>query len=78
MSRTWYRTALRPRKQNTVIAMAENVRATSVGYATPATPACSTKMPIALPTTLITLEAADTYSVTFVSFMLRQSAAPAL
>ena len=59
------------RKQRARITSAAKDLAISDGYATPATPACSTNTPTAFPAILMILDAADRYMVTLVFPMLR-------
>lgn len=65
-------------KQKTQTATAEKRRDRNVGHATPGTPACRAKIPIAFPMTLMMFAMTEIFSVTDVFETLRQTAAPAL
>ena len=65
-------------KHRAVMHRAAKIREMVEGQATPATPAWRTKMPMALPATLMAFIPRETFMVTLVLFMLRYRAAPAL
>ena len=65
-------------KHSAVMATAAKARERVEGQATPATPAWRTKMPMALPATLMAFITSEICMVTFVLLMQRYRAAPAL
>ena len=65
-------------KHRAVITTAAKYQEMVEGQATPATPAWSTKMPMALPPVLMTFMHRETFMVVLVLPMLRYRAAPAL